>query len=77
MDFLEEIGLIELAADSLDDYVAIAVALARDRPRLRQMRLDMRERLQASSLGDEAGFTRRLEAAYRDMLAAASQGAAA
>ena len=72
---LKEIGLMELVGDSMDEYVAIAVALAQDRPRLAQMRMAMRERLQASSLGDEAGFTRRLENAYRNMRASAPGGA--
>ncbi len=68
----KEIGLPELAAESTDDYVAIAVALGQDQPRLKQMRMAMRKKLQASSLDDEAGFTRRLEAAYREMRASAA-----
>jgi predicted O-linked N-acetylglucosamine transferase (SPINDLY family) len=68
---LKEIGLEELSAASMDGYVAIAVALAHDRERLAALRSGMRGRLQASSLGDESGFTRRLEAAYRDMRTAA------
>jgi predicted O-linked N-acetylglucosamine transferase (SPINDLY family) len=64
---LREIGLEELAGESREAYVRIAVELARDPERLKQIRTDMRARLQASSLGDEAGFTRVLECAYRGM----------
>ena len=68
---LKEIGLEELSAASADEYVAIAVALAHDPQRLSAMRAGMRDRLRASMLGDESGFTHRLEAAYLEMRTAA------
>jgi predicted O-linked N-acetylglucosamine transferase (SPINDLY family) len=74
---LKELGLAELAAGSRDEYVDIAVALANDRERLRDLRSGMRARLEASSLGDAAGFTRRLEAAYEDMWAIFKRGTSA
>jgi predicted O-linked N-acetylglucosamine transferase (SPINDLY family) len=64
---LKNIGLPELAADSRQDYVKIAVNLAGNLERLKTLRAGMRERLAASPLRDEAGFTRNLEAAYREM----------
>jgi predicted O-linked N-acetylglucosamine transferase (SPINDLY family) len=61
------IGLEECIADSEEAYIARAVALAADLPRLAKLRSDLRERLLKSSLCDGPGFTRDLEAAYRRM----------
>ena len=65
--FLDGIGLGELVADDLDNYLAIAVDLAADRERLTSIRASLRERLEASALLDGSGFTRKLEAAYRSV----------
>ena len=62
-------GHPEWIADSEDAYVEIAVALAADLPRLAQWRATLRAELQASPLMDEAGFARKVEAAYREMFA--------
>lgn len=64
---LADIGLPELAARDGDDYVDIAARLASDLDRLAALRAGMRARLTQSSLCDEAGFTRALETAYREM----------
>ncbi|MGE0372450.1 MAG: tetratricopeptide repeat protein [Gammaproteobacteria bacterium] len=64
---LKTIGLGELAGRDVADYIAIAEALAADLDRLEALRAGMRARLAASPLRDEAGLTRQLEAAYRDM----------
>jgi predicted O-linked N-acetylglucosamine transferase (SPINDLY family) len=61
------LGLQELIAGSTDDYVAVAARLAGDIQRLRQLRGALRERMAASPLLDFKGFTRSLEAAYRQM----------
>jgi predicted O-linked N-acetylglucosamine transferase (SPINDLY family) len=61
------VGLPELVVSSLDDYVRVAAALARDAPRLAALRAGLRERLRASELGDVAGLARALERAYRAM----------
>jgi len=61
--FLSAIGLSELAGDRGDDYVRIAVDLARDPLRLQALRSSMRARMLASSLCDVIGFTRTLESA--------------
>jgi SAM-dependent methyltransferase len=58
---LSAIGLPELAAKDVDDYVRIAVELANDRARLSQVRQTLREKMRTSPLMDVAGFTRQLE----------------
>jgi protein O-GlcNAc transferase len=63
------LGLTELITHSREEYVEAAVALANDRERLILYRTTLRERMAASPLLDFAGFTRRLEAAYREMWA--------
>jgi protein O-GlcNAc transferase len=68
---LARVGLGELIAGTPEDYVAIAVGLARDPDRRRELRAGMRARLRASSLMDEAGFARSVEAAYRRLWEAA------
>lgn len=64
---LMNIGLKECVADSEDAYVAKALALAADLPRLAELRSRLRSRLLDSPLCDGAGFTRDLEAAFRAM----------
>lgn len=64
---LSVLGMAELIAGSPDEYVAIATSLARDLPRLAQLRRGLRARLEASPLCDAVRFTRNLEAAYREM----------
>ncbi len=61
------LGLDELVAADWDDYVARAVRLASDLPALDALRRRVREAFDASGRRDEAGFTRRLEDAYREM----------
>lgn len=64
---LASVGLDALVAQTPNAYVDAAVNLAHDRERLAEMRRDMRRRLLASPLLDHAGYTRRLEAAYREL----------
>lgn len=59
--FLSAIGLPELAGQSRDDYVRIAIALAEDKKRLEALRSDMRQRMLASPLCDVGAFTYTLE----------------
>lgn len=65
--FLSAIGLAELAAESADDYVGIASALAQDPARLHTLRSGMRARMQRSPLMDVEGFARRLEGAFVEL----------
>ncbi|MEW6132893.1 MAG: FkbM family methyltransferase [Pseudomonadota bacterium] len=64
---LNALGLRELLAGDAEEFVRIAAQLAADTGRLAALRAGLRERMQASPLLDHAGFTRNLEAAYRDM----------
>ncbi|GGF22856.1 hypothetical protein GCM10011611_31160 [Aliidongia dinghuensis] len=61
---LQAIGRPELIADTVEDYVERAVALAEDRPRLAALRRELRAAT-AAGLGDGLGFARALEALYR------------
>jgi len=64
---LTSAGLGHLAADTPEEFVRIAASLARDPLALRDQRHRMRGRLLSAPLLDHAGFTRRLESAYRRM----------
>jgi predicted O-linked N-acetylglucosamine transferase (SPINDLY family) len=61
---LHRVGLEELVADSTDDYIRSAVALAHDKNRLENMRSDLRGRMRESELMDSVLFTGTLEEAY-------------
>lgn len=67
VSLLNRVGLPELVAQTQEEYVHIAVALAQDRERLRNLRLEMRQRVQSSSLVDSVRITRSVEEAYRQM----------
>ena len=56
-------GLPALVSRDADDYVRIATTLARDLPRLAEMRSTLRERMERSALMDTARFTHGIEAA--------------
>jgi predicted O-linked N-acetylglucosamine transferase (SPINDLY family) len=61
------LGLTELIAQTEDEFVAIATNLARDLPHLAELRRGLRARMEPSPLCDAKGFTRGIEAAYRQM----------
>ena len=58
------VGLDELLAETLEDYVRIATALAGDLSRLADLRSGLRERMSRSPLMDAQRLARDLEAAY-------------
>jgi len=62
---LTNLGLTELIAQSPDQYIRIAAALARDTDRLAALRSTLRQRLRDSVLMDEPRYVRNLEGAYR------------
>jgi predicted O-linked N-acetylglucosamine transferase (SPINDLY family) len=64
---MKNLDLYECVADSPDDYLEKAVALAADLPRLADLRSRLRERLLNSPLCDGPGFTRDLETLYRKL----------
>jgi protein O-GlcNAc transferase len=59
------LGLGELVAGTPEQYVEIAVGLARDLDRLSALRAGLRARIEASPLMDGARFARNFEAALR------------
>jgi hypothetical protein len=61
-------GCADLAANSLEEYLEIAVRLANDPARLLRLRQSLRRMSIEYGLADSADFSRRLEAAYTDML---------
>lgn len=58
-------GLHEWVATDQEQYLNIALGLASDRTRLAALRRELPQRLAASPLLDQRGFTRELEAALR------------
>jgi len=60
-------NLPQLATDTPEQFLHVATQLAKDPPRIRDLRLTMRERLLTSPLMDHRRFARDLEAAYREM----------
>ncbi len=67
LELLSQVGLADLAAGTVEQYVRVATELAGDLPRLRLLRGALRERMRRSRLMDGAGFARDVEAAYRMM----------
>jgi predicted O-linked N-acetylglucosamine transferase (SPINDLY family) len=67
VSLLTHAGLPEYITQSQEAYVEIALRLASDLGGLSDMRQSLRTQLQRSALMDAAGFTRSLEAAYREM----------
>jgi predicted O-linked N-acetylglucosamine transferase (SPINDLY family) len=64
---LSNIGLTELVARDIEQYVRIAVDLARDLDRLAEIRSTLRARMSASPLMDARQFALDIETAYRTM----------
>ena len=65
--FLTSAGLGELVVDTKEEYIAKAIELASDLPRLAELRTELREQLLNSALCDGPGFVHDLEATYRKM----------
>jgi len=65
--YASNLRLPELAAHTPEEFVRIAVDLARDLPRLSHLRSTLRQRMLHSPLMDAERFARNLEAAYREM----------
>jgi protein O-GlcNAc transferase len=61
------LGLTEMIAKDVDEYVAIASALASDAPRRAALRSGLRARMAASPLCDAARYARDFEALLRDL----------
>ena len=67
VSILSNVGLTELISQTPEEYVALAVALAGDRPRLAALRAELRTRMEASPLVDGKQYAAGVEAAYRLM----------
>jgi protein O-GlcNAc transferase len=61
------LGLEDLAAETPEQYVALAAQLAGDLPRLQELRSTLRERMRQSPLMDAGRFARNVEHAYREI----------
>ncbi len=66
---LHAVGLPELVTHSLDDYAALALALAHDPARLQALRAQLARQRLAAPLFDVVSYTRSLEALYSGMWA--------
>jgi FkbM family methyltransferase len=64
---LHRVGLDDLVAETPEEYIEKAAALAADPLRLRELRAGLRERMQASPLMDAKRLATAMEDAYRDM----------
>jgi predicted O-linked N-acetylglucosamine transferase (SPINDLY family) len=64
---LGQVGLADLLAESVEEYVEIACSLAADQRRLEDLRRTLRPRMAASPLCDGAAFSRKMEAIFRMM----------
>lgn len=64
---LTSVGYPQWIAKTEQEYVDKLLALASDIPRLAQIRAELRPKMQASALMDEAGFARDVEGAYAEM----------
>jgi len=65
---LANVGLPELVAKSADEYVNIAITLAKNRERLINYRNDLRNKFSHSPLTDATAFTADLERSYQWMM---------
>ncbi len=74
--FLSNLGLDELIASDVEQYEAIALALAQDRARLAEVRQRLGAARRTAPLFDMSRFVRGIEAAYREMHARAQRGEA-
>ena len=71
---LRNVGLGPVIAHSLPEYEALALDLARDRPRLEALRRHLRAQRDTAPLFDSPRFTRALETAYRRMWVQFAEG---
>jgi protein O-GlcNAc transferase len=71
---LNAIGLPELVTDTLDDYEALALNLARDPQRLQSLRRKIDQNRLTTPLFDTQRHTHNIEAAYLQMWDIARRG---
>ena len=64
---MRHLGLSSLVTDNEDEYVAVAVKLANNRPELTSLRMALRLSMQSSAMMNGKRIATNLEAAYRGM----------
>jgi len=64
---MSRVGLKDLIAHSIDEYIALSVSMANDRHRLFTLRNNLRQMMQESKLMDKELFAETVEKAYRQM----------
>jgi protein O-GlcNAc transferase len=64
---LSQLSLTDFVAADADQYVQLATTLASDTGRLSTLRLTLRDRMQSSPLMNAPGFTKDIEAAFKEM----------
>ena len=69
VSMLTNIGLTGMIANSVEEYVSIAIGLAQDPARLNTLRRGLRDRMLSSPLTDARRFTRHLEDRLRQVWA--------
>jgi predicted O-linked N-acetylglucosamine transferase (SPINDLY family) len=67
LSILSNLGLPELVASSEEEYIEAATRLAKDLPRLIELRRTLRPRMENSVLMDAPHFARQIEAAFRSI----------
>lgn len=67
LSFASNLNLLDWVAHGPEEFVRIATRFARDPLHLQGLRAELRQRLRESPLMDAPGFTRALEAIYRDV----------
>jgi predicted O-linked N-acetylglucosamine transferase (SPINDLY family) len=67
ISLLSNVGLPELIGSTPEHYIQIAIELANDLPRLKELRSTLRLRMERSPLMDGPRFARNVETAYRQM----------
>ena len=71
---LTAVGLPELIARNLEDYAALALALAQDKARLSEIRARLMTQRHTAPLFDSARYARGLESAFETMVETARSG---
>jgi len=64
---LARMGLVKMVAESQDQYVGIGIKLAHDMNSLKNLRADLRSRMQSSGLCDGRSFARIMEASLLNL----------
>ena len=66
--FLQNIGLPELAAKDVHEYISIAAALSKEPALLQQLRMQLRERIKVSPLMNARQYVDEVEELFVSML---------